>query len=889
VEGIPVAERGAVRPRTSLTGRIVTLCACHPWVTLLLAVVLAAGAALYASRNFAMTTDTAELISPELDWRRGELDFDAAFPQQQDLIVAVVDGATPELAEAGAARLAERLQGHPDLFRSVRRPDGGEFFARNGLMLLPLEAVQSTLDQLIAAQPFLGPLAADPSLRGVMGALDTVLLGVERGQASLTDIERPLAGLGNALTAVAEGRPAFFSWQNLIAGEPAGTRQTRRFILAQPVMDYSALQPGAAASTAIRAAAQELGLDPAHGVTVRLTGPVPMADEEFASLADHAEIMTAAMLLALVAMLWLAVRSARLVLAILATALVGLVVTAGLGLLVAGRFNLISVAFIPLFLGLGVDFGIQVCVRFRAERLAHPAPREALRAAGGAVGGSLALAAVATAVGFLAFLPTSYLGVSELGAIAGLGMIVAFLLSITLLPALVMLLRPRGESVEVGWPALAPLDKWLRRRHRAVLAGWAMAGLAALAVLPLLRFDFNPLHLRSETVESMATLHDLMQDPDRTPNTIDVLAPSLPQADALAARLSELPEVSQVVTLSSFIPSRQPEKLAAIGDAADLLSLTLDPVTVRPPPSDAEVARSMAETAAALRGVVPPQGGGEAAAAARRLAGALERLASGPAERRAAAEAALIPPLRTLLGQIREMLQAAPVARESLPPELAADWIAPDGRARIQVFPRGDSNDNATLRRFSAAVRAVAPQATGVPISIQGAADSIVTAFLQAGLLSGIAIAALLALVLRRARDVLLTVAPVLLSGVLTLASCVLLGLPLNFANIIALPLLFGIGVAFNIYFVVAWRKGETGEGKTGLLPSSLTRAILFSALTTATAFGSLWLSRHPGTASMGQLLALSLAWVLLTTLLLQPALLARPPAGGREGGRAGG
>jgi len=888
VEGIPVAERDAVRPRTSLTGRIVTLCACHPWITLLLALVLAAGAALYASRNFAMTTDTAELISPELGWRRGELDFDAAFPQQQDLIVAVVDGATPELAEAGAARLAEHLQGQPGLFRSVRRPDGGEFFARNGLMLLPLEEVQSTLDQLIAAQPFLGPLAADPSLRGVMGALDTVLLGVERGQASLADIERPLTGLADALTAVAEGRPAFFSWQNLIAGEPAGTRQTRqtrRFILAQPVLDYSALQPGAAASTSIRLAAQELGLGPAHGVTVRLTGPVPMADEEFASLADHVEIMTAAMLLALVAMLWLAVRSARLVLAILATALVGLVVTAGLGLLVAGRFNLISVAFIPLFLGLGVDFGIQVCVRFRAERLAHPAPREALRAAGGAVGGSLALAAVATAVGFLAFLPTSYLGVSELGAIAGLGMIVAFLLSITLLPALVMLLRPRGESVEVGWPALAPLDNWLRRRHRAVLAGWAVAGLAALAVLPMLRFDFNPLHLRSETVESMATLHDLMQDPDRTPNTIDVLAPSLPQADALAARLSELPEVSQVVTLSSFIPSRQPEKLAAIGDAADLLSLTLDPVTVRPPPSDAEVARSMAETAAALRGVVPPQGGGEAAAAARRLAEALERLATGPAGRRAAAEAALIPPLRTLLGQIREMLQAAPVTRESLPPELAADWIAPDGRARIQVFPRGDSNDNATLRRFSAAVRAVAPQATGTPISIQGAADSIVTAFLQAGLLSGIAIAALLAVVLRRARDVLLTVAPVLLSGLLTLASCVLLGLPLNFANIIALPLLFGIGVAFNIYFVMAWRKGETGEGKAGLLPSSLTRAILFSALTTATAFGSLWLSHHPGTASMGQLLALSLAWVLLTTLLLQPALLARPPEGGRAGG----
>ncbi|MCG7361839.1 MMPL family transporter [Roseomonas sp. ACRSG] len=857
--------------QTSLTARIVAASIRRPWLTLLLALLLALGAGFYSVRHFALTADTAELISTDLPWRQDELAYEANFPQLHNLVVVVVDGATPELAESATARLAERLQAMPRLLHDVHRPDGGPFFNRHGLMLLPLEEVQAATEKLIEAQPFLGPLAADPSLRGVMGALGTVLRGVEMGQASLGDIARPLSALAESFTRVVEGQPAFFSWQNLFSDQQAGTRVLRRFILTRPELDYSDLQPGTRATEAIRAAARELGLDPAHGVTVRLTGPVPMADEEFGTLAEGGELMGAAMLLALVAMLWLAVRSARLVGAILLTTLVGLVITAGLGLLVAGRFNLISVAFIPLFVGLGVDFGIQVCVRFRAERLGQADDRAALAAAGRGVGASLALAALATAVGFFAFLPTSFLGVSELGVIAGMGMVVAFLLSITLLPALVVLLRPRGEQAEVGWPALAPLEGWLHRRHRLVMGLGVAAALASLAVLPRLHFDFNPIHLRSQKAESIATLEDLMRDPDRTPNTISVLAPSLEAVDPLSARLAALPEVAQVVSLKSFIPEQQPEKLAAIADAADLLALTLNPPRVRSAPMDAEVVRAMIATAVALR-TAAEQEQTPAAIAARRLATALDALAAGPATTRVALAEAVIPPLRTLLSQIRAMLDAGPVTAETLPPDLVADWVARDGRPLIQVFPRGDSNDNAVLQRFSAAVQAVAPDAVGAPISIQGAAGTIVTAFQQAGLLSGIAITLLLAIILRRVRDVLLTVLPVLLSGLLTLASCVVLGLPLNFANIIALPLLFGIGVAFNIYFVMAWRKGESR-----LLPSSLTRAILFSALTTATGFGNLWLSSHPGTASMGMLLMVSLFWVLVTTLLLQPALLAKP------------
>jgi len=639
-------------------------------------------------------------------------------------------------------------------------------------------------------------------------------------------------------------------------------------------MDYAALQPGAAASDAVRSVARALGLEPAHGVSVRLTGPVPLGDEEFASLAEDWHLVAAAMVASLLGILWLAVRSARVVFAILVTTVIGLIMTAALGLLTTGRFNLISVAFIPLFVGLGIDFSIQLSVRFLAERRSHPELVAALAAAGRGVGRPLALAAAAIGMGFFAFLPTSYIGVAELGAVAGLGMVIAFGLSITLLPALLSLLRPRaGGMTKVGYPRLAPVEALLGRNRRAVLAIGLLVAVLSGALLPFVRFDFNPLHLKSARVESMATLRDLTCDPDWTPNTINVFAPSLASSEPIVRRLAALPEVSRVVALQSFVPEQQKEKLALFHDAAARLDPVLR-VTPVAPPSDPELQQDLAAMASVLRQAAPDGSTDSAAGSARRLADALDRLQQAAPDVRAAAAAAIVLPLGVTLERVRALLQAGPVTIESLPADIVADWIAKDGRARIQVFPRLDREDDESLLRFAQAVQAASPDATGVPISIRAAGDSVVTAFLQAGVYSALAITLILAATLRRTRDVVLTMLPVLLSGLLTFATCAALDLPLNFANIIALPLLFGVGVAFNIYFVMAWRAGETAP-----LQSSLMRAVLFSALTTATAFGALWLSSHPGTASMGRLLMISLGWELLVTLLFRPALLARPPA----------
>jgi hopanoid biosynthesis associated RND transporter like protein HpnN len=837
-------------------------------------VALTALALAYSAGHFRMTTDTAELISTKQAWRQRELAFEAAYPQLQKLIIVVIDGPSLELADDGAARLASALSGNPRLFRIVRQPGGGAFFEREGALFLPLQQVRETAENLARSGPFLAPLVMDPSLRGVVAPLAGAVERSANKAEALQAIEPEASALSSVIENALAGKPAYFSWRRLMSMSPESVDDTRRVILVQPVLDYTALQPGAAASEEIRRIARDLHLAPQDGFGVRLTGPVPLGDEEFASLAKDANVVAGAMIAALVGILWLAVRSARILLAILLATIAGLIMTAGLGLLATGRFNLISVAFIPLFVGLGIDFSIQLSVRFLAERIVQPDLRAALVAAGSGVGKPLGLAAAAIGLGFFAFLPTSYLGVAELGTIAGLGMIVAFVLSLTLLPALISLLRPRARgTAEVGYPRLAPVEAFLRLHYRPILAFGLVVAIVAGALLPFLRFDFDPLHLKGGDLESMTTLRDLTANPDWTLNSIHVQAKSQAEAETLARRLSSLPQVSRTVTLANFVPTEQDAKLTLIHQAA----ASLEPILNAPRvvvPSDLEIVQSLSKAAADLKLASPIDAVDPASVAARRLGVALERLVAAPPEMRASVTSALIGPFDIMLKQIRSMLKAAPVTPETLPGDLVADWTTNDGHVRLQVFPRADQDDAEALLDFSKAVQEIAPDATGAPISIHAAGESILTAFLQAGAYSAVTITILLFFALRRTRDVLLTMLPVFLSGLLTFAFCAILGLPLNFTNIIALPLLFGVGVAFNIYFVMAWRAGEAAP-----LQSSLMRAVLFSALTTATAFGALWLSGHPGTASMGRLLMISLGWELVVTLFFRPALLARPPA----------
>ncbi len=855
---------------TALVVRAIDFCVHYAWPVIAVALLLTVASSWYAATHFSMTTDINKLISTDIPWRQRELKFESAFPQYE-LIVAVIEAPTPELVAEASDALTARLSQQKNLFRSVQQPQGGAFFAQNGFLFETTDQLDPQLKNLTQAQRLVQVLAGDPSLRGVIQALQFGLLGVQGGRITLDAMTWPMTLGADAIEKVNAGQPATFSWRDMVQGRASTESERRKFLNIQGILDYSELEPGLKATDAIRKAAADLNFAGNYQANLRLTGPVPMADEEFATIKENAGLNASVTIAIVLFILWLALRWFRIIFAVFVSLVVGLAVTAATGMLMVGTLNLISVYFAVLFVGLGVDFGLQFSVRYRAERHEVDDLHTALLYSGRRAGAPLTLAALATAAGFLSFLPTDYKGVSELGLIAGVGMLIAFFTSITLLPALLSRLKPPREPHHLGYSALAPVDGFLERHRLPILIGTLLTVAAGLPLLYHLQFDFNPMNLRSKTSESVATYLQLKNDPESGANDIGILQPTLAQADALAAKLKALPQVGRVTTLSTFIPDQQSEKLALIADAAKTLDPALNPTAQAAPTSDAQTVSMINSTVDALNRLAG-DGTGTGAMAAKRLAAAMTKLANADPSVRQRAEAVFVQPLKTTLDDLRNLLKAQPITRENLPPALARDWVTPDGLARIDVAPKGDPNNNDVLRTFARAVQTVAPDATEGPISILEARRTVVTAFIVAGGCALLSIAIILWITLRRISDVLLTLIPLLMAGVVTLEICVLIGMPLNFANIIALPLLLGVGVAFKIYYIMAWR-----EGQTNLLQSVLTRAVTFSACTTATAFGSLWFSSHPGTSSMGKLLAISLLTTMVAAAFFQPILMGKP------------
>ena len=836
------------------------------WTVIVGAIVLAMLCGSYTARHFAVATDVRQLFPANLPWTERNNSFMQEFPQYD--MLAVVDAPTPEFADRASTELADDLRANGDHIQSVVEPQGNAFFKRNAFLYLPLSQLERTSAGLQRAGPLIGALASDPSLVGALHALSGTLMGVRRGQYQLNDLAPTMNAAADTVENALADRPAHFSWLGLADPKQAG--EQRRFIEIAPALDFNALQPAESATDAVTISAQDLLLAQKDQAQVRLTGLAPMNDAQFSTLEENAALNIGVSILAVLIILWFALRSWQIVVAAIISVTCGLCYTAALGLALVGSLNLISVAFFVLFVGLAVDFAIQFSVRYREERHESHDLRRAIVMAGRKAGWPLALAAAATALGFSAFLPTNYRGLSELGLIAGPGMIIAFLTSITLLPALLMILAPPGEPETMGLSFLAPVDRFLQRRRIPVLVATLTVVLLASPLLAFLKFDFNTLHMQNPKAEPVETFLSIKKDPSSGANAVEIVAPDLDAARSDVARLSTLPAVAGVRTIDDLLPKDQDSKLRIISGLAAALGPSLARMGPRSAHSDAETVTALDSTARDLATFDRDQSQGGKAAT--RLSTALEKLASADPNMRRKVETAIVDPLEISLSDLRLALRPQRTSIGAIPEDLRRMWLAPDGRACVQVLPKGETDDTAKLRSFVSTILAQQPNATGPAVTLYKAGTTVVRSFIEAGAFALVAIALLLWVALRKLRDVAMTLLPLLLAAVLTLELCVVLNIPLNFTNIIAFPLLLGVGVAFKIYYIMAWRRG-----RTALVQSTLTRAVLFSALTTATAFGSLWLSQHPGTSSMGKLMFLSLICTMLAAVFFQPLLMGPP------------
>ena len=837
------------------------------------------GLGAYAAATLGINSSETDIFSSDLRVMKRRAQYFENFPGLRDPIVVVVDAATPDLAHDSANRLAERLRSEPERFPDVYQPDGGPFFDAHGLLYLNVTELQDLVDRLSLAQPFLSRLSRDQSVGGLLTLLTEAGEAVESGELEQSMLGDTFQAVSHAIDDYLQGGDTPLSWQRLLNPNVTAEKTYRRYLLVRPVVDFNRVQPAEDSLLGLRKAIDELGLANADDVRVRATGTFPLAYEESRHVREQATWAGVASLALVTVILLVGFRSVRLVVCAVLTLIAGLVWTAGFAAAAIGHLNLISIAFGVLFIGLSIDFAIHVCVQFSDCLREGADPPSALAGAAASIGGSLAVCALTTAVAFLAFVPTDFVGVAELGLIAGTGMFIGLFTNFTLLPALILEYashsRVKAGGAVPGW--LPALSTFPIRHARGVLAVAGVVAVGAVWLLPDIRFDTNPIRVRDPSTDSVQVFNEILEHGDAYPWNLNVVAQDLESARKTASRLEALPGIRLALTLSDFVPQAQGEKLDILDQAALMLLPSLDESPSVTRTSDAQLKSGIDGLEKALDGVIAGNNNTRLVASARGLRDSLHALrktlasAGDSAGARDRLRKVLFDSLPERLRLLRSALQTGPVDLENIPAQLKQRMIGKDGRARIELFPTENLNDQLALEAYVNTIRGVDSEAFGEGLLIVESGRVVVRALQQALITAGVVIFLILVVLWRNILDSVLVAAPLILATILTVAGSVVLGIAFNFANVIIIPLLLGMGIDSGIHMVHRARAGALPEGN--LLRTGTARAVLLSALTTMASFGTLGFSSHLGIASLGQLLTLGIALVLVCNLVVLPAL----------------
>jgi len=841
----------------------------HPALILALGVVCVVAASFYSSAHMRMNSDHSKLVRQDAPFRQAYEDYLDTFPQFRDMSIVVLDGDSVGTLEDAQADLAAVMRTRSDVAASVYAPGAGDWYEDHAFLYLDVDELERVAARLAEAQPALTALTLDPSLRGL---LDELRSGVERlgeeGEipSGFDIMAERVATVAQSLNA---GAPREISWSDELF-DPSG--RVYRLVILQSRQDYGEAVPAERLIEAVQVESAKLGLTPESGVRVRLTGFVPLGHGEMISARDGVLLSSVIAVIMLLVILGFGLRSLRIILATLAALVLSLTTTTAWAMATVGEFNVVSAAFAVLLIGLGVDFGIHIGLRYEEELAAGANVEEALRGAVAHTGAPISLCTLTSAIGFASFIPTEYRGLAALGIIAGGGMFTSLIASYTVLPAVLALTKPKASRLQAGQGALSGLSGLVERRAVPIVLVTALLAVAAIALSTRSAFDFSTLSLKDPSSESMLALADLEAEEIVTDYSVSVIAADVPAAESVAEELLELDVVSKVQPPSEHVPEDQDEKLAVLEEASFFLEPVLYPEPSVDPPTDlqrVESVRALIEAVDELPADVDPG----ARVAAHALADSLRPLlqSADPVGLARTLDGLVIADLPDRLEWLKRALEVGPVEFVDLPDEMQDRLIAEDGRALVVALPEDDVSDVVALKRFVEAVQAVAPTATGRPVVEAGIGEIVTSSFQLAIGIAVLAILSILLVTLRRLDDAVIVLAPIVLAAFFTVAFGVLIGMRFNMANIVAVPLILGLGVDSGIHVFMRYREdGNLSEA----IDSTTPRAVTLSALTTLAAFSSLSISAHRGMASLGVLLSFSIVALLYCTLVVLPALI---------------
>lgn len=810
-----------------------------------------------------VNADSSRMLSPDLPDQRRAAQVNQAFPQLKRAIVIVVRSENSDIADLVVSTLVERLQQAPETVQDIYAPVVDPFMVSHGLLYRSAEQVDQALTRLSASSNLLAKLRTDQSVPGFFAALDDARALAERAELGPQALDRLYGEAAQVLRAQLQGAPRTFGWSSILADESEASRATR-LITVTPKLDLTRLSPAKPALQTIQSVIADLPPEMTGEVQIGVTGEPALRADEMQSVLGTIGISLALSMILVAMILWIGLRSPGRALLAFASLVVTLVLTTGFAGFVIGDLNLVSVAFIVLMVGLGIDFAIHILAHITELRRHGTPAAEVFRLTGQRMGMALMLSAATTSIAFLAFGTTDFAGMAQLGVIGGAGVLIACAVAMTLIPA-VMSLRPALAGA-VADPVAAPRMRSLRL-HPAIAPALIVI-LAAAAIWPALsvRFNADPMGLRNPDSVSVQTFGMLARKPETTPYRASILVKTADEARQIAGRFANLEGIGAAIWLGDLVPEDQDEKL-------DLLDIAAPSIDFAVSGTPAELIRRDIDRSVQLtsfRDALVRQNEVQATDGSQALA---QTLTAYLAQRSDASDEALRQALfqafPLLTGRLSAMLEADFIEVETLPDAIRDRFLNSDGLYRVEVLPEQDLRDASALQAFAEQVTRIADQAAGGPVQLAAAGKTVGWAMLQATLLAALAAGLLAYWATRRVWDVIAILGPLAVAGILTAAASTLLGMPFNFANVIVLPLLIGIGVDSGIHIALRERRAPGA-----VFDTSTPRAVTFSALTTMAAFGTLALSDHRGTASMGILLAISMCAAVACIMALTPTVI---------------